>query len=107
MSGSNGVPIARVERSEQLDDMGLDVFADRADNLERLICRVGDLPVLIALARIDRAGVAATHRDDHISGLHDDVGQRLGELVADIDTRPRSSPRSPPGRSAAPGCEPR
>ena len=38
-----------------------------------------EVPVLVALAGEDRAGVAAAHRDDHVGGAHL-VGQRLREF---------------------------
>src|SRR5205823_10945842 len=39
----------------------------------------------VALARIDRARVAAAHRDDHVGGLDHGPGERLRELPADVD----------------------
>ena len=57
----------------------------RPDGLEVLAGRVLEDPVLVALARIDRAGVAAAHRDHDVGGLHDLVGERLGELFVQVD----------------------
>ena len=44
-----------------------------------------ELPVLVLLAGIDRAGVAAAHRDHDVGGAHDLVGERLRELLAHVD----------------------
>ena len=44
-----------------------------------------DLPVLVALARVDGAGVAAAHGDDDVGGADDVVGERLGERGGDVD----------------------
>ena len=43
------------------------------------------VPVLVLLARVDRAGIAAAHRDHDVGGAHDLVGQRLRELLAHVD----------------------
>jgi len=56
------------------------VVADRPDLLDPQPGGVGKLPVEVALAGIDEAGVAAAHGDDHVGGCHDVVAQRLGEL---------------------------
>ena len=45
-------------------DAGFDVVADVADGLDGLAGGVGDVPVLVALAGEDGAGVAAAHGDD-------------------------------------------
>ena len=64
-----------------------------AHRLERLAGRVIELPVLVALAGIDRAGVAAAHRDHDIGGTHGFVGQRLWVLLAPCRCRARRAPR--------------
>src|SRR5579864_451613 len=46
----------------ELPHAPVDVVADPAHRLEVLAGRVLELPVEVALAREDRAGVAATHR---------------------------------------------
>src|SRR4029453_9181024 len=56
------------QRAKELLDAGVDVVADAADDLDRLAGRVLELPVLIALARVDRAGIPTAHGDDHIRG---------------------------------------
>src|SRR5918995_127982 len=40
-----------------------DVVSDPADRIDVLAGRIIDLPVFVAFARIERAGVAAAHRD--------------------------------------------
>ena len=57
----------------------------RADGVEVLAGRIVELPVLVALAGVDRAGVAAAHRDHDVGGAHDLVGERLRELLAHVD----------------------
>src|SRR5439155_22641892 len=47
------------------------------------------LPVLVALAGEERTGVAATHRDHHIRGPERLVGDRLRELLAQVDAELR------------------
>jgi hypothetical protein len=44
-----------------------------------------ELPVLVALARIDRTGIPAAHGDDHISGADRLVGKGLGEGPGQVD----------------------
>ena len=63
----------------------VELVADPAHRLEVLAGRVVELPVLVALARVDRAGIAAAHRDHDVGGAHDLVGERLGELLAHVD----------------------
>ena len=74
-----------VEAAEQLADAATDLVADRPHRVDALAGGVVELPVLVALAREERAGVAAAHRDDDVGGLDDLVGPRLGELVGDVD----------------------
>ena len=44
-----------------------------------------ELPVLVALGRIDRTGIPAAHGDDHISGADRLVGKGLGEGPGQVD----------------------
>ena len=44
-----------------------------------------DRPVLVSLAGVDRAGVAAAHRDHDVGGAHDLIGERLRELLGHVD----------------------
>src|SRR4029453_17988392 len=73
-SGAGGDQLA-----QQLLDADVDVVADAAHHLDRLAGRVLELPVLVPLAGVDRAGVAAAHGDHRIGGLDELVGQRLWE----------------------------
>src|SRR5262245_50787242 len=51
---------------DQAVDAMRDLVADAPDRREILASRVLEVPVLIALAGIDRAGVAAAHRDHDV-----------------------------------------
>jgi len=53
-----------------------------------LVRRGVELPVLVALTRAERAGIAAAHRDHDVSRLHDLVRERLGELLRGVDSEP-------------------
>jgi hypothetical protein len=66
-------------------DAGVDVVADAAHHLHRLAGRVLEFPVLIALARIDGAGISTAHGDHHIGGPDELVGQGLGKLLGEVD----------------------
>src|SRR5918996_1221125 len=84
-------PLVRrsVALGDELADQSLhalvELVADPPHRLEVLAGRVVELPVLVALARVDRAGVAAAHRDHDVGGPHHFVGQRLGEFLAHVD----------------------
>jgi hypothetical protein len=81
--GLGGVEVAkRVE--PQSDDPPVDLVADRADVIDGLASGVLQLPVQVAPARQDRAGVAAAHRDDHAGCLDGFGGQRLRELLGQV-----------------------
>src|ERR1019366_685594 len=71
--------------AEQGRDAGLDVVADRPDHLDGLAGGVGDFPVFVPFAGEDRTGVTAAHRDDHIGGADDVVGQGFGEGFGELD----------------------
>ena len=62
-----------------------DFVADGADVFDALSCRVLDVPVLVAFAGEDRAGIPAAHRDHDVGGPDGFVGPRLGELSGDVD----------------------
>ena len=66
-------------------DAFFNIVTDRADSVDGLTSGVGYFPVLVAFAREDGAGIAATHGDDDIGGLDDLVGPGLGEFAGDID----------------------
>ena len=50
---------------------------------------VAHLPVEVALAGVDGAGVAAAHGHDDVGGAHDVVGERLRETGGEVDARAR------------------
>ena len=83
------------EPVDEVVDVPTDLVADRAHVVERATERVGDLPVHVTSAGVDRARIAAPHRDDDVGRLHDLVGQRLRELVSRRERRPRRAPASP------------
>ena len=56
------------ERGEEVLDAQVDLVADLADGVDALAGGVVELPVLVALAGEDRAGVAAAHGDHHVGG---------------------------------------
>src|SRR5580698_1396258 len=62
-----------------------DLVADGPDASEIQVGRVGQVPVDVALAWVDGAGVAATHGDDDVRGPDLLIGQPLGELARDVD----------------------
>src|SRR4029453_9420368 len=59
--GRPGLGAGRDQLAQQLLHAGVDVVADAADHLDRLAGRVLELPVLIALTRIDRTGIPTAH----------------------------------------------
>jgi MFS family permease len=75
-----------LELVQQGQDTTLDLVSHRADSDQIQPRRVVESPLLVALARKERAGVPASHRDDHVSGAHDFIGPRLRELTRDVDT---------------------
>src|SRR5437763_864577 len=84
-----GVRGVQEERGEQLVDQPpnalVELVANAANGFEVLAGRVFELPVLVAPSRVDRAGVAAAHRDHDVGGLDNLVGERLRELLAHVD----------------------
>src|SRR5918994_4103131 len=66
-----------------------DVVTDPANAFQFRLGGVVDLPVLVPLAGVDRTSVAAAHRDDRVGRADDLVGNRLGELLADVDAELR------------------
>src|SRR5438128_2557999 len=73
------------ETGDQLLDARPDFVADHADHLDRLAGRVGELPVLVAFAGEDRAGVAAAHGDDDVAVPGYGVVELPGLLGGDVD----------------------
>ena len=73
------------EFSEQVADACVDVVADGPDLVEGLTGGVGELPLEVALAGEDRAGVSSAHGDHDVSGRDGDGGQAFGELAGQVD----------------------
>jgi len=63
----------------------VDIVADGADGGDVESGRVGDVPVEVALAGVDGAGVAAAHGDDDVGGLDLVAGQWLGVLAGQVE----------------------
>jgi hypothetical protein len=74
MSGSL---LSDIEVTEQCGDASLQIVADVADAVDGLVVGVGYIPIEVALARIDRTGIAAAHGHNDIGGVHNVVGERL------------------------------
>src|ERR1039458_787378 len=83
-SGSAGEQLV----DEHADPL-LDVVADGADLLYRAARGIGELPVDVALAGIDRARVATAHGDDDVGAAAHLVGQLAWRLASDVDARLR------------------
>ena len=76
---------------------GREEFGEQAPDPASISSRIGrtasmpwpagsvELPVLVALAREDRAGVAAAHGDDDVGGLDGVGGEDLRALGGDVD----------------------
>ncbi|OKI48893.1 hypothetical protein A6A27_36370 [Micromonospora sp. CB01531] len=64
-TGSAG-GLVRRQCGEEPFHPGADLVADRADGFDALADGVFELPVLVALAGEDGAGVAAAHGDDDV-----------------------------------------
>src|SRR5919201_5879068 len=84
-SGRGGATWLRDELGHKGPDALRDLVADPADRPEVLARRVLEVPVLVALTRIDPAGIAAAHRDHDVRGTDGIVGQRLRELASEVD----------------------
>src|SRR5262249_46027277 len=79
------LPSAREQLADQCCNPGADLVPDLADRLDVTPGGVGYLPVLIPFAGEDRAGVAAAHRDDDISGADGVRGQDLRLIRPYVD----------------------
>src|SRR5690606_27482441 len=73
------------ELADQPLDARADLVTDRADGVDPLPGGIVELPVLVALAGEDGAGVAASHRDHDVRRLHGFGGQHLRLLAGDVD----------------------
>src|SRR5687768_158450 len=64
-----------------------DVVADTAHGLDVLARRVLELPVLVALAGVDRARVTAAHRYDRVCGPYELIVEGLRELLLEVGSQ--------------------
>jgi hypothetical protein len=69
---------------QQRQNSAIDLLDDRTNHFDRLASGVFEVPVEVALAGIQRAGITATHGDDNVSGSGGLLGERFGELPAGI-----------------------
>src|SRR5688572_4219943 len=67
VSGTRGNP----ELGEQPADPAFDVVPNRPNVVDAAAGRVVELPVEVAAAGKDRAGITAAHRDDDVGGTDD------------------------------------
>ena len=75
------------ELGKELTNPGVKVIADRANLAKWTAFRIGDRPIEIPLAGIDRARVAAAHRHHHVSGGDHIVGEWFGVLGTQVDAK--------------------
>lgn len=66
------------ELAHQLFDATTDIVADGPYGVDALASGVVELPVFVALSGEERAGVATTHGDHDVRGLHRLGGEDLG-----------------------------
>ena len=87
--------VGAVKVSDELRDLDPDLITDASDILDRQTLGIGEIPLDVALAWDVRAGVAAAHRDHHVSPggqlgrepLRAAVRQVDAELAHDLDHR--------------------
>src|SRR6188474_2822084 len=78
-------PASAREFPDELFDPCPDLVADRSDGVDALTGGVVELPILVAFPGVERAGVAASHRDDDVGFLHGFIGEDLGRGGGDVD----------------------
>lgn len=61
------------------------IVADGADGFHIEASRVGQVPVEVALARVDGAGIAASHRDDNVGCRDLFSDQALRDLPRNVE----------------------
>lgn len=74
------------ESGDKFFNAPADFIADRAYSTEALPGRVVELPVKVALAGEEGAGVATAHGDDNIASLDCVGSENLGSLFGEVDT---------------------
>jgi hypothetical protein len=74
-----------VKRLHQRLDPLANLVSDPSDGIQVLARRILQIPVLVALAGVDRADVAAAHRDHHVRLAHHALLEPLRPLGRDID----------------------
>jgi hypothetical protein len=67
-------------------DPTVDLVDDRPDIFDRLAGRIVELPIEIALARIDRARIATPHGDDYVGHPGSPAGEGFRELMSGVET---------------------
>jgi hypothetical protein len=80
-----GLGVGRNELGEQSLHSLVYVVDDRSDLFDREAGGVGQVPVDVAFAGVDGAGITAAHGDDDIRGPGDLVGEGLGKLLAGVE----------------------
>src|SRR3974390_2775669 len=75
----------RDELLEEGADTPVDLVADGPHLGERLPGRVREIPVEVALARIDRARVTAAHGDDGVGLANRPLGEAHGHGSGEVD----------------------
>src|SRR6478672_3459022 len=73
------------ELGDECSHARVDLVANAPDGCDVLTRGVVHRPVLVALARIDRTGVAAAHGDDDVDALHGVVGEDLRGRARQVD----------------------
>src|SRR5467141_2518892 len=63
----------------------VDLVPDAAHRLDVLAGGIFEIPVLVALARVDRTRIATAHGDDHVRLTHESVGEGFRNLPADVE----------------------
>jgi methyltransferase (TIGR00027 family) len=81
-----GTPRGIDQFGQERLDPAVDLLDDGPHLLDRLAGRVGEVPVEVALAGMDRARVPAAHGDDHVGGAGDLVADGFGELLGGIES---------------------
>ena len=70
---------------QQGSDPSIDLVTDGPDLIDRSAGGVRQIPVDIALARVDGAGIAAAHRDNHVGLSGHVIGEALWCLACWIE----------------------